>query len=66
MTAPDLFQLWHILGGTNGLVKESHQHGLEAVQVGAVVDSLVVQHQVHQEQGIPLWPATQSQNQHAF
>lgn len=62
---PDLFQLWHILGGTNGLVKESHQHGLKAVQVGAVVDSLVVQHKVHQEQGIPLWPATQSQNQHA-
>ena len=55
----DLLQLWHILCGLDAAVKEADHSALKAVEVGAVVDSLSIHHQVHQEQGIALGPNTQ-------
>jgi len=48
-----------MLCGLDALVKQGDEHGLEAVEVGAVVNALLVQLQVNQEQGITTRPANQ-------
>ena len=50
-----LLKLRHVLRGLDTLVKETDEHGLKAVEVGAVVHPLVVHDEVHQEQSILLW-----------
>lgn len=52
-----LLQMGHRVRGQDALVKEIEQRGLKLLEWRAVVHPCVVQHQVHNEEGVLTWPA---------
>ena len=53
-THTHLLQLRYILSALDAAVKQRDKHGLIVVEVGAVVDALVVHYHVYVKQGVPL------------